>query len=115
MTFLSHYLSKKFSPPNFFKSSVLLDFYTFLLFLSKRSRKAPVRNDLLYVGPTDFRGKNYTNSAANLVNSAAHRGKADEILRLTANTQLNFRGLIKSRINRSNTCYELMNPSLFIH
>jgi len=23
--------------------------------------------------------------------------------------------LIKSWINRSNTCYELMNPSLFIH
>jgi len=37
-----------------------------------------------------------TNSAANLVNSAAHHGKADEIPRLTADTQLNFRGLIKS-------------------
>jgi len=33
---------------------------------------------------------------ANLVNTAAHRGKADEIPRLTANTQLNFRDLIKS-------------------
>ena len=30
----------------------------------------------------------------NLVNSVAHRGKADEIPRLTAVTQLNFRGLI---------------------
>jgi len=48
------------------------------------------------VGPTVFRGKNLTNSAVNLVNSAAHRGKADEIPRLTAVTQLNFRGLIKS-------------------
>ena len=43
-----------------------------------------------------FPRQNLTNSAANLVNSAAHRGKADEILRLTADTQLNFRGLIKS-------------------
>ena len=32
----------------------------------------------------------------NLTNSAAHRGKADEIPRFTADTQLNFRGLIKS-------------------
>src|SRR6218665_92864 len=40
--------------------------------------------------------QNLTNSAANLVNSAAHRGKANEIPRLTAVTQLNFRGLIKS-------------------
>ena len=39
---------------------------------------------------------NLVNSAANLVNSAAHHGKADEILRLTAVTQLNFHGLIKS-------------------
>src|SRR6218665_3181891 len=70
---------------------------------------------VLSVGPTVFRGKNLTNSAANLVNSAAYRGKADEIPRLTAETQLNFRSLINSRINRSNTCYELMNPSLFIH
>ena len=60
-----------------------------------------------------FRGK--INSAANLVNSAAHCGKVDEIPRLTADAQLNYRGLIKSWINRSNTCYELMNPSLFIH
>jgi len=36
-----------------------------------------------------------------MVNSAVHRGKVDE-------TQLNFRGLIRSWINRSNTCYELM-------
>ena len=48
------------------------------------------------VGPTVFRGKKLTNSVENLANSAAHRGKADEIPRLTANTQLNFRGLIKS-------------------
>ena len=38
----------------------------------------------------------------NLVNSAYQRGKADEIPWLTAGTQLNFRGLIKSWINRSN-------------
>ena len=43
-----------------------------------------------------FPRQNLTNSAANLVNSSAHRGKADEIPRLTADTQLNFRGLIKS-------------------
>src|SRR6218665_64797 len=43
-----------------------------------------------------FSRQNMTNSAANLVNSADHRGKADEIQRLTADTQLNFRGLIKS-------------------
>src|SRR6218665_289433 len=38
-------LQTKFShsPPEIFR-----DFYTFLLFLSKRSRKVPVRNDLLY-------------------------------------------------------------------
>jgi len=62
-----------------------------------------------------FPRQNLTNSAANLVNSVAHRGKADEILQLTTDTQLNFRDLIKSWIDRSNTCYELMNPSLFIH
>src|SRR6218665_3240264 len=62
-----------------------------------------------------FPRQHLTNYAANLVNSAAHRGKADEIPELTAGTQLNFRGLIKSRINRSDTCYELMNPSLVIH
>jgi len=39
---------------------------------------------------------NLTNAAVNLVNSAAHRGEADEIPRFTAVTQLNFRGLIKS-------------------
>ena len=43
-----------------------------------------------------FPRQNLTNSAANLVNSAVHRGKADEIPRLPAETQLNFRGLIKS-------------------
>jgi len=43
-----------------------------------------------------FLRQNLPNSATNLVNSAAHRGKADEIPRLTADTQLNFRGLIKS-------------------
>jgi len=43
-----------------------------------------------------FPRQNLTNSAANLVNFAAHRGKADEIPWLTAVTQLNFRGLIKS-------------------
>ena len=62
-----------------------------------------------------FPRQNSTNSAANMVNSAAHRGRADEIPRLTAVTQLNFRGLIKSWISRSNTCYDLMNCSLFIH
>jgi len=55
-----------------------------------------------------FTAENLRNSAVNLLNSAAHRGKADEIPRLTADTQLNFRGLIKSWINRSNTCYGLM-------
>ena len=43
-----------------------------------------------------FPRQNLTNSAVNLVNAAAHRGKADEIPRLTAATQLNLRGLIKS-------------------
>jgi len=43
-----------------------------------------------------FPRQTLTNSAANLTNSAAHRSKADEIPRLTAVTQLNFRGLIKS-------------------
>jgi len=43
-----------------------------------------------------FPRQNLTNSVANLANSAAHRGKADEIPRLTAVTQLNFHGLIKS-------------------
>jgi len=47
--FFSHCLpNKHFSPPNFFgRCSGLQDFYTFLLFLSKRSRKVPVRHDLL--------------------------------------------------------------------
>jgi len=43
-----------------------------------------------------FPRQNLTNSASNFVNSAAHRGKADEIPQLTADTQLNFRNLIKS-------------------
>ena len=43
-----------------------------------------------------FPRQNLTNSAANFVNFAAHRGKADEIPRLTADTQLNFSSLIKS-------------------
>jgi len=42
------------------------------------------------VGPTAFRGKIWQIPRRNLVNSAAHRGKADEIPRLTAVTQLNF-------------------------
>jgi len=52
--------------------------------------------DELIIRAHGFPRQNLTNSAANLVNSAAHRGKADEIPRLTAVTQLNFRGLIKS-------------------
>src|SRR6218665_2299347 len=50
----------------------------------------------LIIRAHSFPRQNLTNSAANLVNSAAHRGKANEIPRLTAVTQLNFRGLIKS-------------------
>jgi len=46
-------------------------------------------------GPTVFRGK-FDKFRGILVNSAAHRGKADEIPRFTADTQLNYRGLIKS-------------------
>ena len=48
--FFSHNLpNKNLSPPNSFgKCSGLRDFYSFLLFLSKRSRKVPVRHDLLY-------------------------------------------------------------------
>src|SRR6218665_2100386 len=49
--FFSHYryLPKKFlSTQPFGKCSGLRDFYTFLLFISKRSRKVPVRHDLLY-------------------------------------------------------------------
>ena len=51
---------------------------------------------MMMIRAHSFPRKNLTNSAANLVNSAAHRGKADEIPWLTAGTQLNFRGLIKS-------------------
>ena len=50
----------------------------------------------LSIGPTVFRGKICQKFRANLINSAAHRGKTDEIPRLTVVTQLNFRGLIKS-------------------
>jgi len=46
---------------------------------------------------------------ANLVNSAAHRGKANEIPRLTADTQLNFRGLIKSIMNETAGQIYVMN------
>ena len=42
------------------------------------------------VGPT-VSAEIWQNSAENLVNFAAHRGKADEIQRLTADTQLNIR------------------------
>ena len=47
--FFSHYLpNKNFSPPNSFgKYSGLRDFYTFLLFLSKRSSKSLEHHDLL--------------------------------------------------------------------
>src|SRR6218665_1309897 len=55
---------------------------------------------------SQFSQKNLTNSAPNLLNSAVHRGKADEIPRLIAATQLNCHGLMKSPINRSNACYE---------
>jgi len=46
----SHYLpNKNFTPPIFlWKGLGVRDFYTFLLFLSKRSRKVTVRHDLLY-------------------------------------------------------------------
>ena len=37
-----------------------------------------------------------TNSAENLVNSAAHGDSTNEIPRFTAATQVKFRGLIKS-------------------
>src|SRR6218665_2314261 len=50
----------------------------------------------LIIRAHSFPRKNLTNSAVNLVNSTAHRGKADEIPRFTADTQLNFRGEIKS-------------------
>jgi len=55
-----------------------------------------INSIILITRAHSFPRQNLTNSAANLVNSAAHRGKADEIPRLTADTQLNFRGLIKS-------------------
>ena len=53
-------------------------------------------------GP-QFPQKNFTNSAANLVNSAAHHGNTDEIPCITAATQVKFRGLIKSWLDKSNT------------
>src|SRR6218665_97761 len=46
-------------------------------------------NTALTTRAHSFPRKNLTNSAANLENSAAHRGKTDEIPRLTADTQLN--------------------------
>src|SRR6218665_1965119 len=47
-TFLVIIYQRKISPTYYLgKCSVLLDFYTFLLFLAKRSRKVPVRHDLL--------------------------------------------------------------------
>src|SRR6218665_2453090 len=52
-----------------------------------------------------FPRQNLTNSAANLVNSAAHHGNTDEIPWLTAAPQVKFRGLIKSLIDKSNKCY----------
>src|SRR6218665_978439 len=75
----------------------------------------PPISSILIIRAHSFPRQNLTNSAVNLVNSAAYRGKADEIPRLTTDTHLHFRGLIKSSINKSNTCYELMNQSLFIH
>src|SRR6218665_3182084 len=50
LTYFKSLFTKNLFPPNFFVKccSVLRDFYTFLLFLSKRSRKVPVRHDLLY-------------------------------------------------------------------
>src|SRR6218665_3191306 len=62
-------------------------FYTFL---SKQ----------LIIRAHSFPRQNLTNSAVNLVNSAANRGKADEVPRLTAATQLNFRGLIDEIMNQ---------------
>src|SRR6218665_2866155 len=43
-----------------------------------------------------FPRQNLTNSVAYLVNSAAHHGNTDEILRLTEAIQVEFHGLIKS-------------------
>jgi len=51
---------------------------------------------IIIIRAHSFLRQNLTNSAANFVNSAAYRGKADEIPRLTVVTQLNFGGLIKS-------------------
>ena len=51
---------------------------------------------IMIIRAHSFPRQNLTNSAANLVNSAAHHGKAAEIPRLTADTQLIFRGLNKS-------------------
>jgi len=50
-------------------------------------------------GP-QFPQKNFTNSAAN---SAVHHGNTDEIPCITAATQVKFRGLIKSWLDKSNT------------
>ena len=52
--------------------------------------------EALMIRAHSFPRQNLTNSAENLVNSAVHRAKADEIPRLTVATQLKFRGLVKS-------------------
>src|SRR6218665_1526215 len=69
-----------------------------LIFFSSTSvvQLSNADNTTLITRAHSFPRQNLTNSAANLVNSAVHRGKADEIPRLTAATQLNSRGLIKS-------------------
>jgi len=43
--------------------------------------------------------------------TATHRGSTDEIPRFIAATQVKFRSLIKSWIDKSNTCYELNQKS----
>src|SRR6218665_1730640 len=64
----------------------------------KRGRGRPRQKllDWMMSRAHSFPRQNFTSPAENLVNSAAHRGKTDEIPRLTADTQLNFCGLIKS-------------------
>jgi len=59
---------------------------------------------LLIIRAHSFPRQILANSLANLVNSAAHRGITREIPRLTAATQVKFRGIIKSWINKWNTC-----------
>ena len=50
---------------------------------------------MVIVRAHSFPREKFYKSAVYLANSAVHRGKADEIPRLTAVTQLNIRGLIK--------------------